>query len=65
MSIRGGVPITQIAGRRSARRLQSLFICFASIERERRHLEDEALGLYTACYTTAELDEIDGTATRI
>jgi hypothetical protein len=47
-------------------RLPRLFARFAPTdERKHWHLEDETLRLNAVCYTTAELDEIDGTATRI
>ena len=49
----------------NTRRVPSLFASFAPTERKCWHFEDETLRLNTACYTTAELDEIDGTATRI
>jgi hypothetical protein len=49
----------------NTRRVPRLFARFAPTERKCWHLEDGTLRLNTACYTTAELDEIDGTATRI
>ena len=62
---RGATPGVMIAGRRWARRLQSSSVRFALTEQNRWHLEAETLRLITACCTTTELDEIDGTTTRI